>query len=267
MMDHGIVPYQPRAATPAPLQRPVMAPQYSPYGVAAVASISTPKYQPYSASVFQDSRSYTGSSPMVDASHKPELERPGHRIAPPVSERRDISSPQDNQPLMQSPSMKSDASNNKTISPLVNPSLTAKTITPNVAVGDNRVDFNTDVDALMKAIQSKRETEVIVKKAEDEARQQIAAHRPQQPPVFSKSPDVGFETPEVGFDRSSPLSPSGGPIPNNPKPRDNKPATKKRYVCEIAGCQKSFSQKTHLAIHRRAHTGEQPYVGSPNSAV
>jgi uncharacterized Zn-finger protein len=38
---------------------------------------------------------------------------------------------------------------------------------------------------------------------------------------------------------------------------------KKRYICEIAGCDKRFSQKTHLEIHERKHTGDKPYVGDP----
>jgi len=36
--------------------------------------------------------------------------------------------------------------------------------------------------------------------------------------------------------------------------------SKKRYQCEIEGCNKSFFQKTHLEIHTRAHTGHKPFV-------
>ncbi|KAL1625846.1 DNA-binding transcription factor [Neofusicoccum ribis] len=35
---------------------------------------------------------------------------------------------------------------------------------------------------------------------------------------------------------------------------------KKRYQCDMPGCNKSFYQKTHLDIHRRAHTGFKPFV-------
>ncbi|KXL44147.1 hypothetical protein M433DRAFT_78418 [Acidomyces richmondensis BFW] len=35
---------------------------------------------------------------------------------------------------------------------------------------------------------------------------------------------------------------------------------RKRYHCDIAGCGKSFYQKTHLEIHNRAHTGVKPFV-------
>ncbi|KAL5375572.1 hypothetical protein PMIN06_006280 [Paraphaeosphaeria minitans] len=33
----------------------------------------------------------------------------------------------------------------------------------------------------------------------------------------------------------------------------------KRYVCTILECGKAFYQKTHLDIHRRAHTGDKPF--------
>lgn len=38
---------------------------------------------------------------------------------------------------------------------------------------------------------------------------------------------------------------------------------KKRYECDVPGCNKSFFQKTHLDIHSRAHTGDKPFVGLP----
>jgi hypothetical protein len=34
---------------------------------------------------------------------------------------------------------------------------------------------------------------------------------------------------------------------------------KKRYECDVPGCNKSFLQKTHLDIHSRAHTGDRPF--------
>ena len=35
---------------------------------------------------------------------------------------------------------------------------------------------------------------------------------------------------------------------------------KKRYQCDVEGCEKAFYQKTHLDIHTRAHTGVKPFV-------
>ena len=40
---------------------------------------------------------------------------------------------------------------------------------------------------------------------------------------------------------------------------------KKRYLCEIPACGKSFYQKTHLEIHTRAHTGLKPFVCKESS--
>ncbi|KAJ8112170.1 hypothetical protein OPT61_g5408 [Boeremia exigua] len=74
------------------------------------------------------------------------------------------------------------------------------------------INFSTDVDTLMKAIQS----------------QQPDSQHTQQ---GSKSED---------------------------NKADQKP--RKRYQCNMPGCNKSFYQKTHLEIHVRAHTGAKPFV-------
>ncbi|KAF3035958.1 hypothetical protein E8E12_006578 [Didymella heteroderae] len=74
------------------------------------------------------------------------------------------------------------------------------------------INFATDVDTLMKAIQAKQ-------------------------PESPQAPQVNKE---------------GGDKPSQ-KPR-------KRYQCNMPGCNKSFYQKTHLEIHVRAHTGAKPFV-------
>ena len=35
---------------------------------------------------------------------------------------------------------------------------------------------------------------------------------------------------------------------------------RRRYLCDVPSCSKVFTQKTHLDIHIRAHTGYKPYV-------
>ncbi|KAK5134859.1 hypothetical protein LTR08_006091 [Meristemomyces frigidus] len=35
---------------------------------------------------------------------------------------------------------------------------------------------------------------------------------------------------------------------------------RKRYSCDVEGCEKAFYQKTHLDIHTRAHTGVKPFL-------
>ncbi|WPG97537.1 Hypothetical protein R9X50_00031400 [Acrodontium crateriforme] len=47
----------------------------------------------------------------------------------------------------------------------------------------------------------------------------------------------------------------------NTRPTDRRSSHKSKtfYECDIDACTKAFRQKTHLLIHRRAHTGEKPY--------
>jgi hypothetical protein len=80
--------------------------------------------------------------------------------------------------------------------------------------------FSTDIDTLMRAIQSKQQ---------QQPEQQH--HQPKPAPTFS------------------PISTSS-----------QKPRPKKRYLCALPGCDKAFHQKTHLDIHTRAHTGVKPFL-------
>ncbi|KAF2143046.1 uncharacterized protein K452DRAFT_331687 [Aplosporella prunicola CBS 121167] len=82
--------------------------------------------------------------------------------------------------------------------------------------------FHTDIDTLMKAIQAKQENV-----------------RRQPPPAAS--------TLTISKTEVTPVT----------KPGDK---LKKRYRCNHPDCNKSFYQKTHLDIHRRAHTGYKPFV-------
>ncbi|KAF2657412.1 zinc finger protein-like protein OZF [Lophiostoma macrostomum CBS 122681] len=96
------------------------------------------------------------------------------------------------------------------------------------------IDFATDVDTLMKAIQAK---------------QRPSPHqqqRPLPPQVREISHPVIPET--IG---SSPQQKEEAPTVQKPR---------KRYHCSIDGCNKSFYQKTHLEIHTRAHTGVKPFL-------
>ncbi|KAF2404215.1 hypothetical protein EJ06DRAFT_553136 [Trichodelitschia bisporula] len=101
-----------------------------------------------------------------------------------------------------------------------------------VAKGDTEtpggIIFSTDVDCLMKAIQSKTSTKQLP----------LPEAQPVQPP----SPvAVAVAVPVV-----------------EPPTRITK--SRKRYQCSMANCNKSFSQKTHLEIHTRAHTGVKPFL-------
>ena len=90
------------------------------------------------------------------------------------------------------------------------------------------VSFSTDVDCLMKAIQSKQKT---------------------SPPA---SPKAG---PAATGHMQHKVDPSQVQLT-----ADGRNKARKRYHCSIPGCNKSFYQKTHLEIHTRAHTGVKPFV-------
>jgi hypothetical protein len=90
------------------------------------------------------------------------------------------------------------------------------------------VSFSTDVDCLMKAIQSKQ--------------------KQSRPP-----------TPKAG-QAATPLVQHKVDPPQVQLTTDGRNKARKRYHCSIPGCNKSFYQKTHLEIHTRAHTGVKPFV-------
>jgi hypothetical protein len=50
--------------------------------------------------------------------------------------------------------------------------------------------------------------------------------------------------------------------PPNPTQLDSFQNRAKKYVCTYSPCNKSFSQRSHLLIHIRSHSGEKPYLCS-----
>lgn len=104
--------------------------------------------------------------------------------------------------------------------------------------GGAGIHFSTDVDTLMKAIQAKQPTPEKRRAAPQEVSETPAGRGPLQADALPKEPQSQTKPGEKG---------------------------KKRYQCDMPGCNKSFYQKTHLDIHRRAHTGFKPFVGSPRS--
>ncbi len=100
--------------------------------------------------------------------------------------------------------------------------------------------FSTDVDALVRQIQAKSTT------TPGPASSPII-DGPHSAPSSVYGGHMGDMSGVLRTDQMQATSPKG----------------KKRYECDIAGCGKGFSQKTHLDIHMRAHTGHKPFVSQP----
>lgn len=128
---------------------------------------------------------------------------------------------------------------------------TTGTTTPGGASAE--VNFGTEVDTLMKAIQAKSQTSSTPQTPIEQSQPVVGAS--QTPPYRQAAPQAqAFPSAEM---RNSQLT-QGDSQEEVGSPR----AGKKRYQCTIEGCTKSFYQKTHLDIHERAHTGVKPYVSN-----
>ena len=103
--------------------------------------------------------------------------------------------------------------------------------TPSVGQG---IEFGTDVDTLMRAIQTKSG---------------------RRPPKAQNM--VGFHS------NGRRICDSGTFLRRHAnvleQERSNQ-ASRKKYTCTVPSCAKMFFQKTHLEIHLRAHTGCKPFV-------
>lgn len=96
--------------------------------------------------------------------------------------------------------------------------------------------FSTDVDCLMRAIQAKNQD-----------------GSPEEMPMVCESKLDRVETLH--------MAPVNHPVKEQQIIQMRNKA-RKRYLCSIPGCNKSFYQKTHLEIHTRAHTGVKPFVSA-----
>jgi uncharacterized Zn-finger protein len=139
---------------------------------------------------------------------------------------------------------------------LANPASTNNTAaqTKNPSPGD--IEFSTEVDILMKAIQAKGVT-------------QQQQQQQQQPSLQSLPP-----LQQLTHGGSNVYAQSYIPPVANPRPApvmieeaQSRSGKKRKYACTEPQCGKSFAQKTHLDIHMRAHTGDKPFVSSSSNSV
>ena len=102
----------------------------------------------------------------------------------------------------------------------------------------SQLSFGTDVDTLMRAIQTKSRSDTL------EFHSSAAGELGNQP--FADSPEHCARARKNGVDHIG-------------------FRTRKKYECHMPSCAKIFSQKTHLEIHVRSHTGHKPFVSVPDN--
>ncbi|EEP78307.1 predicted protein [Uncinocarpus reesii 1704] len=105
----------------------------------------------------------------------------------------------------------------------------------------SEIEFSTEVDTLMKAIQSKPKIT-----------------QPQLPPLHQFTNGVpGWSHPAY----AAPMPGGQGLFaPQQDRNLSTKQKPRRKYECTLPHCRKSFYQKTHLDIHMRAHTGDKPFT-------
>ncbi|KAI2791605.1 hypothetical protein POX_c04470 [Penicillium oxalicum] len=114
-------------------------------------------------------------------------------------------------------------------------------------------EFSTEVDVLMKAIQSKP-TEALTSIPLPTPLQQASV----LPPLQQLHPHgLGYPTSSGTY----PMPVSSSHSLSRPEQGQlSRSGKKRKYTCTLPNCGKSFAQKTHLDIHHRAHSGEKPFI-------
>ncbi|OTA87652.1 hypothetical protein M434DRAFT_15354 [Hypoxylon sp. CO27-5] len=241
----GLMHYNSSSTTTATIHRSAMPAQYmveNPYTMAPMASPQAPQYSSNNHFMFS---SYTPPSPPLN----PPFKQYQEECSPPRTMTADTEGvpigyqrePCQSYPVEQNgrPPIKYEPQVATERSSTPTPPLASKTISRNVAENEaNEIIFHTEVDTLMKAIQSKNHGE----KSSDFG----AAAYPSPPHLDEDKFNLRRKS-------CTPEETSSGNVPYGKE-------RQKRYICDIKGCGKRCSQKTQLETHKRAHTGERPFI-------
>lgn len=247
MSSPAFTSYDPRSQVSSQMQRQVSAP-YLTYNHSPISAVS-PQYQSHSAFSYMPYHSPPPSTPLGSPFKTEFREHPYMVTETSVVDQRNLQSMKEYQPY--SPISRRDSVSSSTHSPItpgpatpetctsvslsLSPAITpssviaarldkAKTLAYNETLDPaDKIEFRTEVDELMKAIQGTR-----------------AKEDHQQPPTPAPTPEH-VATP-----------PSTLPTQRG-KPR-------KQWICDGPNCGRVFTQKTHRDIHQRTHTGHRPYT-------
>nr|XP_036578474.1 C2H2 transcription factor [Colletotrichum truncatum]KAF6785717.1 C2H2 transcription factor [Colletotrichum truncatum] len=253
MMDNSnFVSYDARAATSAPMNGAIMAPQYmvgNHYGVASMPTMGHPcPTQNHFAYTQYDSSPANMNMPFRLPAQQERQMMPV--VAPEHEVPRASSYPQESPSVQndrhRSPSTRSET---KLSAPKTPHPLNTKDIKFNKPTSAEPVNFTTAIDTLMKAIQKRHDSEDIVKGVPE-------IEKVVKPEPKSPQPRAQTQTQGQSQAQSQPQSQPQGETTTEPADAP-KP---KKYICDVDGCGKSFYQSTHLDTHKRAHTGEKPYA-------
>lgn len=133
----------------------------------------------------------------------------------------------------------------------ITPPPPSKTIKALPQSGDDKVQLGTTaIDKLMKIIQDKTQTSQSQLPSISQSTSVVGA-----PHILSRQDSMNrrFQL----YEEVQKQTLTFGKVQDNSRRVRN---TKKKFRCTFKNCQSSFPQKTHLDIHSRKHTGEQPYV-------
>jgi len=262
--------YDPRATSSAALTRAIMAPQYSnlPYTTVSTGGMTATQQQHQRQhNLFTESTYGVSGPPGLGSAFASNYiqQRPQVRMVDSATDNlsrtlsysestRQSGPVEDQQSLYIKPEPQTLPGNDSTWN--LNGNTSFSNASSTARGHPEEATFGTDVDTLMKAIQSKS--------------QQIKSQPQPHSSIDQSTSVVGFPAPtsSSSFSMNNTRTFSAHAEKENEQRltnngfQDNKTPPKKRYECTIKGCDKSFYQKTHLEIHARAHTGVKPYVST-----